>query len=144
MLWHQNSECQTTPTEFWCHGISGAKLYFADVASLLESFYSGKKSSVGRRKEKTDMAEKMKVGDDHDIYHPEKGESKIVMWLIALSMERDDNGREAPQYLEKLNGSKTEEEATHVESLKTEKVRMRTFMVWDKEFRTGLGWKSGH
>ncbi|GKE20231.1 hypothetical protein Tco_1431743, partial [Tanacetum coccineum] len=28
--------CQTTPTEFWCHGISGAKLYFADVAPLLE------------------------------------------------------------------------------------------------------------
>ncbi|GKA52503.1 hypothetical protein Tco_0745818 [Tanacetum coccineum] len=28
--------CQTTPTEFWCHGISGAKLHFADVASLLE------------------------------------------------------------------------------------------------------------
>ncbi|GJU41757.1 hypothetical protein Tco_1194714 [Tanacetum coccineum] len=36
MLWHQNSECQTTPTEFWCHGISGAKLHFADVAPLLE------------------------------------------------------------------------------------------------------------
>ncbi|GJZ83336.1 hypothetical protein Tco_0648509 [Tanacetum coccineum] len=28
--------CQTTPTEFWCHGISGAKLYFADVAPLLK------------------------------------------------------------------------------------------------------------
>ncbi|GJV81961.1 hypothetical protein Tco_1517831 [Tanacetum coccineum] len=28
--------CQTTPTEFWCHGISGAKLHFADVAPLLE------------------------------------------------------------------------------------------------------------
>ncbi|GKE73752.1 hypothetical protein Tco_1535793, partial [Tanacetum coccineum] len=28
--------CQTTPTEFWCHGISGAKLYFADVTPLLE------------------------------------------------------------------------------------------------------------
>ncbi|GJX71376.1 hypothetical protein Tco_0308547 [Tanacetum coccineum] len=27
---------KTTPTEFWCHGISGAKLYFADVAPLLE------------------------------------------------------------------------------------------------------------
>ncbi|GKE19537.1 hypothetical protein Tco_1427114, partial [Tanacetum coccineum] len=36
MLWHQNSECQTTSTEFWCHGISGAKLHFADVTSLLE------------------------------------------------------------------------------------------------------------
>ncbi|GJS94176.1 RNA-directed DNA polymerase, eukaryota, reverse transcriptase zinc-binding domain protein [Tanacetum coccineum] len=36
MLWHQNSECQTTPTEFWCHGISGAKLHFADVTPLLE------------------------------------------------------------------------------------------------------------
>ncbi|GKE36491.1 hypothetical protein Tco_1459896 [Tanacetum coccineum] len=36
MLWHQNFECQTTPTEFWCHGISGAKLHFADVAPLLE------------------------------------------------------------------------------------------------------------
>ncbi|GJT90881.1 hypothetical protein Tco_1079726, partial [Tanacetum coccineum] len=36
MLWHQNSECQTTPTEFWCHGISGVKPYFADVASLLK------------------------------------------------------------------------------------------------------------
>ncbi|GKB46532.1 hypothetical protein Tco_0897285 [Tanacetum coccineum] len=28
--------CQTTPTEFWCHGISGAKLHFADVTPLLE------------------------------------------------------------------------------------------------------------
>ncbi|GKF92369.1 hypothetical protein Tco_0279088, partial [Tanacetum coccineum] len=28
--------CQTTPSEFWCHGISGAKLHFADVAPLLE------------------------------------------------------------------------------------------------------------
>ncbi|GKD48762.1 probable alpha-amylase 2 [Tanacetum coccineum] len=28
--------CQTTPTEFWCHGISGVKLHFADVAPLLE------------------------------------------------------------------------------------------------------------
>ncbi|GKC09089.1 reverse transcriptase domain, reverse transcriptase zinc-binding domain protein [Tanacetum coccineum] len=28
--------CQTTPTEFWCHDISGAKLHFADVAPLLE------------------------------------------------------------------------------------------------------------
>ncbi|GKC84844.1 ADP-ribosylation factor-like protein 8C [Tanacetum coccineum] len=36
MLWHQNSECQTTPTEFWCHDISGAKLHFADVAPLLK------------------------------------------------------------------------------------------------------------
>ncbi|GKG40455.1 hypothetical protein Tco_0467232, partial [Tanacetum coccineum] len=28
--------CQTTPTEFWCNGISGAKLHFADVTPLLE------------------------------------------------------------------------------------------------------------
>ncbi|GKB29374.1 hypothetical protein Tco_0868775, partial [Tanacetum coccineum] len=28
--------CKTTPTEFWCHGISDAKLHFADVAPLLE------------------------------------------------------------------------------------------------------------
>ncbi|GJZ87100.1 RNA-directed DNA polymerase, eukaryota [Tanacetum coccineum] len=28
--------CQTTPTEFWCHDISGAKLHFADVTPLLE------------------------------------------------------------------------------------------------------------
>ncbi|GJT10452.1 putative reverse transcriptase domain-containing protein [Tanacetum coccineum] len=28
--------CQTTPTEFWCHGISGAKHHFADVTPLLE------------------------------------------------------------------------------------------------------------
>ncbi|GJY32801.1 lysine--tRNA ligase [Tanacetum coccineum] len=28
--------CQTTPTEFRCHDISGAKLHFADVAPLLE------------------------------------------------------------------------------------------------------------
>ncbi|GKC55206.1 hypothetical protein Tco_1077951 [Tanacetum coccineum] len=28
--------CQTTPTEFWCHDISGVKLHFADVAPLLK------------------------------------------------------------------------------------------------------------
>ncbi|GKG39636.1 hypothetical protein Tco_0463781, partial [Tanacetum coccineum] len=28
--------CQITPTEFWCHGISGVKLHFADVAPLLK------------------------------------------------------------------------------------------------------------
>ncbi|GJW02451.1 hypothetical protein Tco_1561307 [Tanacetum coccineum] len=28
--------CQTNATEFWCHSISGAKLSFADVASLFE------------------------------------------------------------------------------------------------------------
>ncbi|GKG36288.1 hypothetical protein Tco_0443966, partial [Tanacetum coccineum] len=27
---------QTTPTEFWCHGISGVKLHFADVTPLLK------------------------------------------------------------------------------------------------------------
>ncbi|GJU96229.1 hypothetical protein Tco_1320985 [Tanacetum coccineum] len=37
--------CQTTPTEFWCDGISGAKLHFADVAPLLEF---GTKSLLSR------------------------------------------------------------------------------------------------
>ncbi|GJZ50609.1 hypothetical protein Tco_0604799 [Tanacetum coccineum] len=36
MLWHQNSGAKTTPLEFRCHGISGAKLHFADVTPLLE------------------------------------------------------------------------------------------------------------
>ncbi|GJX53791.1 hypothetical protein Tco_0282160, partial [Tanacetum coccineum] len=36
VLKSQQFWCQTTPTEFWCHGISGAKLHFADVAPLLE------------------------------------------------------------------------------------------------------------
>ncbi|GJX31088.1 RINT1-like protein MAG2 [Tanacetum coccineum] len=57
--------CQTTPTEFWCHGISGAKLHFADVAPLLE-FGTTTPCALNQLRFETTLKLDILVGDIED------------------------------------------------------------------------------
>ncbi|GJW52943.1 hypothetical protein Tco_0097028 [Tanacetum coccineum] len=88
--------CQTTPTEFWCHDISGAKLHFADVAPLLEF---GTKSLAPR----LPVIEQLMARSGMDLkmaktgYHSHSLEAQVAAMANADNPNRHWNPRKSVQ-----------------------------------------------
>ncbi|GKA11890.1 hypothetical protein Tco_0691436 [Tanacetum coccineum] len=71
--------CQTTPTEFWCHDISCAKLHFADVTPLLEFTFVERDSGIVKLLIERDLGI-VAIKD-------KKGQSAFHMAMVVIPME---------------------------------------------------------
>ncbi|GJZ42804.1 hypothetical protein Tco_0590059 [Tanacetum coccineum] len=85
--------CQTTPTEFWCHGISGAKLHFADVAPLLEF---GTKTQ-GRPSWWESSKPGIKMSGSHYSRYPENRHVLTVGFKISITGGQGEGNQKTEQ-----------------------------------------------